>query len=305
MSTFIDKYSTMVIILLGILLGFLLPNIGLTWKPYLPYLLMLLMFFVSLTIEPKEIIKCAKNYPIIALTLFMVFIVTPLLSLFAKVFFSPTAYDGTVLAFASPSAIATGFWSSVLNGDVAAALLISTITNLLAIITVPLTMLLALGATVNMDIGWMIVNLSEMILLPLSASFLLKSLAKSNLQRLGEYTSKVNLIIMTLLIWGSIAPGVAAVQSNLAQFILLNIFMFIILGLAFFAAYRFGRRYGRREAITIGIAASVKNAVLSLVLGATMFGSLVLLPLIANLIAQNILLVPVGMVLRERQDTNV
>lgn len=305
MSTIAGRYWTLLIILLGVVLGFVLPNIGLLWKPYLPYLLMLLMFFVSLTINPKEIKKSTKNYPVIMLSLFMVFIVTPFLSLLAKAFFSPIAYAGTVLAFASPSAIATGFWSSIFNGDVAAALVISTATNLLAIVTMPLTMYLVLGTTVNVDITWMILNLSEMIIIPLGASFLLKRTVRTGLNRLSVYASRFNLIIMTLLIWGSIAPGAAIAKGNAAEFALLNIFMFIMLGLALSVAYTLGRKYGRKQAITIGIASSVKNAALSLVLGATMFGSNVLPPLIANLIAQNVMLIPLSMILREKQSTRV
>lgn len=300
MSTLVSKYSTLLIILLGIMLGFLLPNVGLLWKPYLPFLLMLLMFFVSLAIEPKEIMKSVRNYPVIGLTLFMVFIVTPLLSLVAKPFFSSTAYAGTVLAFAGPSAIATGFWSTVLNGDVPVALVISTVTNLLAIVTMPFTMLLALGTTVSIDVGWMMLYLSEMILIPLTASFLLKSIVRESLNHLSKHTSKVNSIIMMMLIWGSIAPGVATVENNAKEFAWLNTFMLITLGLAFFAAYALGRKYGRKQAITMGIAASVKNAALSLILGSTLFEPGILPPLIANLMAQNILLVPLAMILKEQ-----
>ena len=304
MSTFINRYSTLLIIMLGIALGFLLPNIGLLWKGYLPYLLMLLMFFVSLTVEPKEIIESLRNYRVIALTLAMVFILIPLLSLLAKPLFSPTAYAGTVLAFASPSAIATGFWAAVFNAEVASAMVISTVTSLLAIVTMPFTMLLALRTTVNIDVGWMILYLSEVILIPLAASFLLKAAVKKSLSHLRQYTSKANSFIMMMLIWGSMATGVAAVEKDTSEFIYLNVFMLITLGLTFFAAYTIGKSFGRKQAITIGIAASVKNAALSLTLGATLFGPslgpTILPPLIANLIAQNIMLIPLRIILKDQ-----
>jgi BASS family bile acid:Na+ symporter len=304
MGTSIRDYSTPLIILFGIVLGFTLPSVGLMWKPYLTYLLMLLMFSVSLTIEPKEITKSIKNYPFIALGLLMVFIITPLLSLMAKVLFSPTAYGGTVLAFACPSAIATGFWCNVLCGDVATALVLSAVANLLAIVTLPLTMLIALGTVVEVDVGWMIVNLLELILVPLAASFLLKAIVRRNLKRLGEYTSRVNLIIMVMLIWGSIASGAKIAKGEAVEFAFLNIFMLIMLGLAFSVAYGLGRKYGRERAITLGVAASVKNAVLSLVLGMTVFGTDFLPPLIANLIAQNILLIPLIIILRKHRSNS-
>jgi predicted Na+-dependent transporter len=53
------------------------------------------------------------------------------------------------------------------------------------------------------------------------------------------------------------------------------------------------RRFGRQKTISIEIATIVKNAALSLVLGLTAFGPDVLPPLMANLVAQNLLLVVV------------
>jgi hypothetical protein len=43
--------------------------------------------------------------------------------------------------------------------------------------------------------------------------------------------------------------------------------------------------------VTVGIATCVKNAGLSLVIGLTVFGTSILPPLIANLVAQNLLIV--------------
>jgi len=295
----LSQYSTLLIILLGISLGFLLPNVGLTWKPYLSYLLMLLMFFVSLTIEPVEITHSIRNYSLIALALFMVFIVTPSLSLLARPLFSQADYTGTVLAFACPSAIATSFWCSVICGDVPTGLVISTVTNLLAIVTLPFTMLMVLGAAVSINAGSMVLNLAELILIPLGASFVLRALAKKSLRHMTGYTLRANSIIMMLLIWGSIAPGVAHAEKDPLEFAFLNIFMLTMLALAFCIAFKLGKSYGREQAVTIGIASSVKNAALSLVLGLTIFGSSVLSPLIANLIEQNILLIPLTIILKK------
>jgi predicted Na+-dependent transporter len=304
-SKSVSQYSTLLIILLGISLGFLSPNIGQMWKAYLPYLLMLLMFFVSLTIEPKEIMHSIKNYPLIALMLFTVFVVTPSLSLLARPLFSQADYTGTVLAFTCPSAIATGFWCSVICGDVATGLVISMVSNLLAIVTLPFTMLLFLGTAAKINTGWMILNLAELILIPLGASFLLKAITGKNLRHLSGYTSKANLIIMMLLIWGSIAPGVADAEKNILEFASLNVFMLIMLALAFCIAYRLSKKQGREQAVTMGIASSVKNATLSLVLGLTVLGPNILSPLIANLIGQNILMIPLTIIFKKRRSNSL
>jgi predicted Na+-dependent transporter len=295
----ISKYFTPLIIILSISLGFLFPEIGLTWKPYLGFLLMFLMFFVTLDIEPAEITQSAKNYPVVVTGLFNVLILAPILSLFAKPFFSPMVYAGVVLALSCPSAIATAFWAKVFKGDVAAALIISTATNLLSIVTVPATMLIAIGTAVSMDIAGMVLNLAQIILIPMTAAIIVKKLIPINYEVLKAGTSKTELVLLVFLVWGSTAPGVAYARTNTAEFVALNMFMLLLLTLAFATAYFSTRRFGQKQALSIGIATTVKNAALSLVIGLGAFGSQVLPPLIANLVAQNLLLVPLKALLKD------
>jgi BASS family bile acid:Na+ symporter len=299
MSAVISKYPAPLIILLSIVLGFLFPQVGLIWKPYLALLLMFLMFCVTLSIEPKEIAHSARNHPVIIMGLFTVFVLTPLLSLLAKPLFSPIVYSGTVLAFCCPSAIATAFWAKVFKGDVATALVISIITNLLSIVTIPATMLIAIGTAVNVDVASMMVNLGEVILIPIIASFLLREFVHVDWNKASIYGSKIELCILVLLIWGSIAPGVEYARNNVTEFALLNGFMFGTLALAFILACFLTRRFGHKKAVSIEIATTVKNAALSLVVGLTAFGPQILPPLIANLIAQNLLLIPAKALTKE------
>lgn len=299
MSALISRYPTPLIIVISIVLGFFFPQVGLIWKPYLAVLLMFLMFCVTLSMEPNEIAHSMRNYPVIIMGLFTVFVLTPLLSLLAKPFFSPIVYAGTVLAFCCPSAIATAFWAKAFKGDVATALVISIITNLLSIATIPATMLIAIGTAVNVDVASMMVNLGEIILIPITASFLLREFVHVDWNRASVYSSRIELCILVLLIWGSIAPGVEYARNNVTEFTLLNAFMFGTLALAFVLTHFLTRRFGHKKAISIEIATTVKNAALSLVIGLTAFGPQILPPLIANLIAQNLLLIPAKALTKE------
>jgi BASS family bile acid:Na+ symporter len=295
MSGFVQRYFTSLIVVSSILLGFVLPEIGLFWKPYLSILLMLLMFLVTLGIDPKEIVSSAGNYRLILTGLFTVFILVPVLSLAAKPFFSSIVYAGVVLALCCPSAIVSAFWTKLFKGDIATALVMSMTTNLLSVITVPATMLLAVGATLNVDVAGMMLNLAEIILVPMAASYLLRKYLKVDWARVSSFGSRIELGLLVLVIWGSVAPGVAYVSDDISRFALLNIFMFGILATAFVITYLLTERFGRKKAISIGIATTVKNAALSLVIGLAAFGAnspQILPPLIANLIAQNLLLIP-------------
>jgi len=303
-SSLASKFVTPLIIIMSIVLGFVFPDVGLMWRPYLALLLMFLMFFVTLDIEPKELRRSLSNFPVIVAGLLMVFVVTPLLSLLAKPFFSPIVYAGIVLALSSPAAVATAFWAKVFRADVPAALIISTVTNLLSIVTIPATMLIALGTTISMDVAGMMLNLAEIVLIPMTASFLIRKYVHINHGLVTAVTSRTELVILVFLVWGSTAPGVAYAKENVTEFVTLNVFLLLTLALAFVIAYFLTRRLGHKQAVSIGIATTVKNVALSLVIGSVAFGSQIIPPLIANLIAQNLLLIPLKAAIKDT-DQNI
>lgn len=292
MSALISRYFTSLIVVVSIILGFAFPEVGMIWKSYLALLLMFLMFFVALSIEPNEVARTIRSYPIILVGLFTAFVLVPVLALSTKPFFSPVIYAGTVLALCCPSAIVSAFWTKVFKGDIATALVMSIVTNLISIVTIPATMLIAVGTVLNVDIPSMMINLAEIILIPMTASFLLRKFVHLDWNRVSSYGSKAELGILVLVVWGSIAQGVKYVRNNIVEFVLLNVFIFGILAFAFIITHFLTRRFGHEKAISIEIATTVKNAALSLVIGPTAFGALILPPLIANLIAQNLLLIP-------------
>ncbi len=300
MSAFLNRNLTALTILASIALGFLFPDIGNHWRPYVAYFLMLLMFSTVLTIRPKDILESARNVKALAYTLFIVFVFVPALALIGKPLFSPIEFAGIMLAFCAPSAIATPFFASVFKGDTASGLVISIVTNLLAILTIPLTMFLAIGATISLDLTWMTLNLAEVILVPIALALLVQKIFHIDMSRLSRYTSKTNLMLLLFIIWGSISPGTTYAKGNPTQFLWLNLFILPSLTISFIVAYAVGSRNDHKRAITAGIAASVKNAALPLVIATTLFNSEILPPLVANLIAQSLILVALGTFSKEK-----
>jgi BASS family bile acid:Na+ symporter len=249
------------------------------------------MFFVALSIEPNEIAHAMRNYSVIVMGLFTALVLVPLLALSAKPFVSSIVYAGIVLALCCPSAVVSAFWAKAFKGDVATALVMSITTNLLSIVTIPATMLLAIGTSLNVNVASMMLNLAEIILVPMAASFLVRRFVHLDWNIADRFSSRLELCILFLLVWGSIAPGVAYVRNNVVEFVLLNAFMLGTLALAWVLTHFLTKSFGHKRAISIEIATSVKNAALSLVVGQAAFGPQVLPPLIANLIAQNLLLI--------------
>jgi len=299
MTGILDNYGALLTVVLSILLGFSLPQVGLIWKSYLTPFLMLLMFFIALSLESEEFTAAAKNYPVIIIGLATTLILVPVIGLSTKPFLSPLYYAGTILALCCPSAIVSSFWTKTFRGDVAIALVISVITNLLSIITIPVTILVAVGMTVNVNATSIMLNLVEIILLPIIVAFLTKKYVHIDWKRINNFGSRAELAIIVFIIWGSIAAGITYVESKPVEFALLNGFIFSILAIASAITYLLTRRFGYPRAIAVTIPTAVKNAALSLVIGLTVFSPEILPPLIANLIAQNLILIPVTVLTRK------
>jgi predicted Na+-dependent transporter len=289
--TVLQTSATPLVIITAIVLGFSMPTVGLLWKNYIGLLLVLLMLFLYLRIDAKDVKDSVGDLKPFGWTLLMTYVFMPLLALVGSILFAPALFSGIVLALSSPPAAASGFWARLFTGDIAFALVVTAIASLLAVVAVPASMLLTTGAIAPFDPYPMILMLAELILIPAVAVLLLKKVVHIEWPRVTRHTAHLELAVVFLLIWGSIAPGIESVKENLLQFGLLNIFMFVSLALGFSVAFLFGRRFGYGCAIGAGIATCVKNAGLSLVIGLTMFGPSVVPPLIANLVAQNLLIV--------------
>lgn len=282
-----------VVVLVSIVLSFVFPNIGLQWRPYLSLLLAILMFFVTLGMQLEHITQSLKQYPVLLSGLAAIFILPPLIAFGAKPFFpQQLMFTGIMLAFCCPCALVTSFWAKILNGDTATGLVLSAVTNILSIITIPATLLLTLGTSVLIDLNFMIINLTEVLLIPTLLSFGIRALVKRDWTNITRYTQNLQLVLLLLLIWGATSPGVSAALNSTYEFASLTLIMFLALAIAFTISYALTLRLGRRQAVTIGVASSIKNGALALVIGTATFPPQIVLPLVANLIAQTLLLVP-------------
>ncbi len=296
---FFGRNLAAITILGSVVFGFFLSDTGNYWKPYTPYLLMLLMFSTVLTIRPRDIAESAKDTRSLASAIFIVFVIGPALAFTGKFLFSPATFAGIILALCAPSAVATAFYSGLFNGDTAYGFVMSITTNLIAILTIPTTMFLTVGAVVSSDLTSMFLNLTELILVPTIIAFLAQRTLRSSLVKISRHTSKINLAILFFLIWASIAPGSAYARQNLLEFMWLTILMLAVLATLFVVSYGLAVRQGRKKAITAGVSASVRNGALALVLGTTFSNPEIILPLVANLVAQSLLLVALGIVFKD------
>ena len=289
---FIRKFSSIITVLIGVGLGLLLPDIGLLWHPYTWIFLAAIMFLVAVNIKPKEFMKSIKSYKIILLALSLVFIVPTILSAIGIPFFQPIEYAALVIALSSPSAVAAVFWSDVFHGYTPLALIISMITNLMSLVTIPVTILLVTQTMAQIDSAAIFTNLIFIVVVPLIAGQALRKLSLQKTQKIIIHSPPIQHALLLFLIWGAVAPGAIFTQQNPVEFMLLLLFIVLVLSVTFAIAYLAGKRFGRSRAIALGLVSSQKNATLSIVIGELVLGPIALPALIANLVGQNLFLIP-------------
>jgi bile acid:Na+ symporter, BASS family len=289
---FIRKFSSIIIVLASVGLGLILPNIGLLWHPYTSIFLALIMFFVALNIEPKEFMSSMKSYKIILLAFGLVFIVPTIFSVIGLPFFKPIEYVALVIALSSPAAISSVFWCDVFDGHTPLALIISMMTNLMALITIPITILLVTQTIAQINSVAIFTNLLFILVVPLIAGQALKKFLPEKTLRIKNHSSPIQNILLLFLIWGAVAPGTILILKSPIEFMFLMGFILLILSATFVVSYFAGIRFGRSRAIALSMVSSHKNSTLAIVIGELVLGPIALPALIANLVGQNLFLIP-------------
>jgi len=285
------------IVFLGLSLGLILAQIGLFFEPFLAYFLMVLMFFTCLKIDLSDFRRI--DIRTIFVALFLVFVFVPLLSLVGTLF-SPLFFAGILLAFSCPTAVATAFFSDALKGNSSLAIVLTTITSLISIVSLPITMLIGVGMLIKFDAISMILSLIQIVLLPLIVAILLRRYFPKISDGALKYGNFVSNVALILVLWGGVASGINYIQSNVYDFLETNLVITFLLTIGIVVSYNVGKMFGRKNAITLTVATLLKNSVLALVIGIITFGSGVLPALVAHLIDQNILLIPLGLFLKNK-----
>jgi BASS family bile acid:Na+ symporter len=288
------NFKLPLIVFIGLSLGFILPQIGLFFKPLLSYLLMIIMFFTCLKVDFADFRKI--NIKTILVGLFFIFIFMPILSL-GGMALTPIIFAGILVAFSCPSAAVSAFYSDAYKGNPPLAIVLTTIASLISIITLPLTMLIGVGTLIKFDATSIIINLIQIILIPLFAAILMRRYSRKTSEKVCKYDKIFSSILILFVLWGGVASGVSYIEGNMYEFLQVNLIVTLLLLIALAATYIIGKRFSREVAITLAITTFVKNGILALVIGSITFGSGVLPVLVANIMDQNILLILLGLFL--------
>ncbi len=280
------------IIFVAIIISFIYPNPGLMLKPYLIYLLMLLMFFSCLGINLKKIAEELKDCRDELATLAIIHLASPILILFLKPFLPEEVFLGLILAAVISSGMSVVFLSYLYGGIASEALVITSISNILSPITVPFLVLLFARTTIRVDVLAMIWTIFKLVAIPLAAAALIR---KTSLNKpLEKHGSYISIVVLFVLILGIISPVRDVVLSNLNLSLILGAVVSVLVTINFFLGYLIGK--SKPEKITYAITASYKNMTLSTVIALSLFNPMVALPSVIYAVVNNLFLIPLQLI---------
>jgi predicted Na+-dependent transporter len=158
-------------------------------------------------------------------------------------------------------------------------------------------MFLAVGRVIQLNLISMVLDLSKLIFLPTLLAFLFRRKVSQITKKLVSQSFRISILLMLLILWGSIAGGVQLIE-NMLELGMLTALMFTLLVAALAGSYFLTRKFGKPQTVAIGIATTLRNGVLSIVVGANTFGPQILPSLISGFLAQSIILMLLQIILK-------
>lgn len=280
------NYSTLVI-LASVVFAFILPSFGELLKPYVGYMLMVVMFVNLINVDFTKIIHMPKSVFGMAFTTH--YILIPLLGwLIVFLLVKEASYaTGLILAIVMPVGITVPALVKLLKGDFEESLAFTMVFSVLAIFTTPLLMWLLAGIYVKIEPLKLIVPMLLYIVVP----FIAAKIAEVKFSGISKYSKQTTLFLLFFIVWGVIGKNSSIIVSQFNSILFLLIVV-LILNLALFGVSFIVSRIVKeiKEEIALTML-NYKNYVLAAVLAISLFDANTVLAVVIFAIMQNIALV--------------
>ncbi len=293
----------MVVVPAGVALGVLFPQVLLPIKPFIPTLFAVMTFQNSLGNNIKSIKHALQSPRLIALVLCLVHVIMPLVTFgAASLIFgasSPTV-AGVVLEYSVPVGASTVMWIAMFEGELALGLSVLLLSTLLAPFTIPLTLQLLVGATVEIDAMGMMADMLFMIALPAIAATTLNEASRGwAKERLAPATTPLSRILLPIIV-STNATGISTYLQNLTpRLVGIMLFMLAFAVLSFVVGMLVARVVSRDNSrfVAVSFSCGIRNVSAGAVLASQYFGPEVMFPAVIGTLFQQFLAALFGRVM--------
>jgi BASS family bile acid:Na+ symporter len=248
-----------------------------------PVGLMLIMFSLGLTLALKDFALVARRPVIVGAGFATHLLVLPLLGLAIGILFRlpPQMALGLFIVSLCPAGTTSNALTFVGRGNVALAVVLTALTSLVTVFTIPIVLSWAVpwflageaGAVPELSVPNVIMQLVRITVLPIVAGMVFRHFLPGLAARLARWLRPTAFVILIVVIGFSVAVSARMVLDNLVRaapaILALNL-----------AAMGFGLLLGRligagaRDSMTLAIETGVQNVTLAIFLTLTVLGSL-------------------------------
>ncbi len=286
------------VVFLGILGGFIFPNIFKPIAPYGSFLLMLIFFTSSLRLSLNELKNYAKDWKMVALTSLFMLVFLPVAMWLPPRIFAPDWALPFLIVGAMPTGMTIALIAEYFGGKTTLALVITASTSLLAPFTIPLVFQFLIGKTVPIPALKLFLDLLYTIVLPFAVAAFVQRKAKKFVKRHDAWWRQISIIAFGVLVAGIVADTTAGSTIVLGwdEVGILIVMLIYLAGLTWLA-YVMAWWRSPGEKATIALSMIYMNNTLALFIGNRYFGDQNVVPrLVIILMIVNALLPPLRIV---------
>ena len=295
----------MLIVPAGVAIGVLFPQVLLPLKPLVPTFFAIMTFQNSLSNNLAAMRTAVRRPWVIAVTILTIHLAMPLLVFaVASLLFGPTSptVAGVVLEYTVPIGASTIMWIGMFAGEVALGLSTLLVSTLISPVTIPLTLQLLVGATVEIDAVGMMTSMAYMVALPALVATAFNEASQGWAQRtLAPATTPVSRLLLPLIV-ATNATGISEPLHNLTPALVGIMVLMLCFAIGSFLAgmalaYRLSKGSEARF-VALSFSCGIRNVTAGALLASQYFGPEVMFPAIIATPFQQVLAAAFGRIMR-------
>jgi BASS family bile acid:Na+ symporter len=271
--------NQILVILIGIILGLVFPSQLTVLNTYSTQLLILVFFFSSLRLSLGEVVSYAKDWRMVLITALYMLVIMPF-ALFVPTSFLSREWSVALLILgAMPTGMTIALMAEFFGGKTSLALVITTVTSLLAPFTIPLVTKIAIGQSVEIDTLGMFWSLSLTIVAPFVLAMLVKRAVPKQVEKLDGLWRNLSVAAFGVLITGIVAStqGGGGITFTMRDAWMMLISM-VLLGAMTWGGYYIVQWRSSADRMTIALCMLYMNNTLALFVGERFFRDLGVVP---------------------------
>ncbi len=264
--------------LMGLTLGIFTP-LGKISIFFVEIFLMLLLFIVFLSVDLQQVKKATLNLKYTGTSLFINFIITPILAYFLGIVFFKNSIEiriGLMMLLVTPCTDWYLVFTKLSRGNVEINMAILPLNLIFQVALLPIYLLIFFGSIVHIKLGSIIISIITVLVIPFSCALLSKNFI-GNKERLKKFLSEQSDNLQLLFLCLAVIVMFASEGQNLLKNYLLLLKLFIPLICFFIITFFMVKavkkifHFNDKDAISLHFTTLARNSPLALAIAVAAF----------------------------------